>query len=612
MKAFFAVGLLMLACWGQQAQAQAFDRLYDNSLQPVLAEPLQWVSVPKASNVNELNASPAVFVNAPSAWAFADVKPDLQLPTSPTQNVWMRFTLAPTETVDVWYLRLPKVTLNKISLFTRDAQGAWQVQSAGQHFAPAAWPLRARVPTFELKTSTAQAQTYFLCFEHPTRITERPQLLSTMEYITGAYGVGAMMGVLGGMFSLIAALCIAAYSLARNSHFLWLCGFVVILLLNQLTLLGFTGWQLWPHSQHLNQVMPWAVALASLATATWFVARTSYASDTHPALYRLLGGFAIVSLVLAAATVIQVDLIDRDLRNAWSAFMVTFVVGSLGWLVLRGNRLNSMLLLGMIPIGLAALSRVAYNWGWLAQVEYTQLVAMIGTAVGLVILFCALAWRNRSALLLSGRAQALADYDVETGMLLGHRTKIRLPLLLLRGSRTKLGAGVMMIRWVDSEKYTTIGTGSQRSQILRKISELLRAAARDIDSVIRHDESHFLILLEGPITRDALAAAASQIMTASLRASDPKLKAGATSPINLHIALWQETLGTTSSANVMTLLNRRLNMMRQTPQRRIQFIDSSVVSDFSESKGSKTRRQKELLDKIKAVEGEPTQSNTLR
>ena len=349
MKAFFAVWLLVLTCWGQLAQAQAFDRLYETSPQPVLAAPLQWVGVPKAENVSEFKALPAVFVNAPSAWAFADVKPNLQLPTSPTQDVWMRFTLSPTDEVKVWYLRMPKVTLNNISLFTRDAQGAWQIQTAGQHIAPATWPLRARVPTFELKTSTTEPQTFFIYFEHPTRIAERPQLLSAMEYITGAYAVGAMMGVLGGMFSLIAALCIAAYAIARNTHFLWLCGFVVILLFNQLTLLGFTGWQLWPHSQHLNQVMPWAVALASLATATWFVARTSYASDTHPALYRLLGGLAIVSLVLAVATAIQVDLVDRDFRNAWSALMVTFVLGGLGWLVLRGNRFNGMLLLGMVP-----------------------------------------------------------------------------------------------------------------------------------------------------------------------------------------------------------------------------------------------------------------------
>ena len=612
MKAFFAIWILVLTCWGHQAQAQAFDRLSDSSPQPVLAAPLQWVAVPKANNINESRASPAVFVNAPSAWAFADVKPAQRLPTSPTQAVWMRFTLAPTQTVDVWYLRLPKVTLNKISLFTRDAQGAWQIQNAGQYAAPATWPLRTRVPTFELKTSVTEPLTYFLCFENSTSIAERPQLLSAMEYITGAYAIGAMIGVLGGMFSLIAALCLAAYAVARNTHFLWLCSFVVLLLFNQLTLLGFTGWQLWPNSQHLNQVMPWAVSLTTLASGAWFVARTSYANNTHPGIYRLLGGMAIVSLILASATSIDVDLIDRYLRNAWSALMVTSVLGSLVWLVIRGNRFNTMLLLGLLPIGLAALSRVAYNLGWLAHVEFAQVVAIVSSAFGLVILFSALAWHSRSALLSGGRAQALADYDPETGLLLAHKAKTRLPRLLLRGSRTKLGSGVMMIRWVDSESYSTIGTGSQRSQILRKTGELLRGAARDIDSVIRQDENHFLILLEGPISRDALATVASQIMAASLRASDPKLKAAAVPAINLHIAMWQETLGTTSASNVMALLNRRLNMMRQSPQRRIQFIDSSVVSDFSESKGSKSRRQKQVLDKIKEIEGEPTQIDSLR
>ena len=612
MRAFVAVSLLLLACWGPRAQAQEFDRLYASSAQPVLAAPLQWVAVPKAENASAARAAPAVFVNAPAGWAFEDVKPGVKIPTSPTQNVWMRFTLAPTAAVDVWYLRMPRINLSNVSLYTRDAQGAWQVQSAGYFKAPALWPLRTRTPTFELKTSVSEPQTYFLSFENPSPLTERPQLLSTIEYIAGAYGVGAMVGVLMGLFSLLAALCIAAYTSARNTHFLWLCGFVVMLLFNQLTLSGFAGWQLWPHSQQLNQAMPWAMAFATLASGTWLVARASYADDTHPGLYRVLGGVSVVSLLFAVATVIQVDLINRDLKNAWAALAVAFVLGSLVWLVLRGNRLNSWLLIGLLPIALSALSRVAYNWGWLAHVEFAQLIAMFGSALGLLILLAALAWRSRSALLSGGRAQALADYDPETGLLLAHKAKTRLPRLLLRGSRSKLGSGVMMIRWVDADNYNTIVNSAQRSQILRRIGELLRNAARDIDSVVRHDESHFLILLEGPISRDALSTTASQIMAASIRASDPKTTAGTPAPINLHIAMWQETLGTTSAGNVMALLNRRLNMMRLSPQRRVQFIDSSVVTDLRSSKQIKSQRQKDLLDKIREIEGEPTQSDSLR
>lgn len=612
MKAFLAVCLLVLTCWGQQAQAQAFDRLYADSPQPILAAPLQWVAVPKPENPSAAAASPAVFVSAPGAWAFADVKRGLKLPTSATQDVWLRLTVAPTATVDIWYLRMPRINLYKVSLYSQDAQGAWQVQSAGYYKAPAQWPLKTRTPTFELKTSTTQSQTYFLSLENPTPLSERPQLLSTIEYISGAYSVGAMMGVLVGIFSLVAALCIAAYAVAKNTHFLWLCTFVVLLLLNQLTLLGFTGWQLWPGSQHFNQSMPWAVSLAALAAATWLVARASYAQDTHPALYRLLRGLAVIGSLMSVATALEVNLIHRDIKNAWSAFMVVFITSSLLWLVWRGNRLNKWLLLGLLPIGFAAASRVAYNWGWLEHVEIAQLIAMSGSALGLLILLAALTWRSRSALLSGGRAQALADYDAETGLLLAHKAKSRLQRLLLRGSRSKLGSGVMMIRWVDADSYATLGTGAQRTQILRRIGELLRGAARDIDSVVRQDEGHFLILLEGPITRDALSATASQIMAASLRASDARRNAGAPLSVNLHIAMWQETLGTTSASNVMALLTRRLNMMRLTPQRRVQFIDSSVVTDLNSSRQARGQRQKEVLDKIREIEGEPTQTDSLR
>lgn len=612
MRAISAVWLLLLTCWGQQAQAQAFDRLYADSPQPVLTAPLQWVAVPKPENPSAARASPAVFVNAPSAWAFADVKRGLELPTSATQDVWMRFTVAPTTAVDVWYLRMPRTSLSKISLYSQDPQGTWQVLSAGSYKAPAEWPLRSRMPTFELKTSTTQAQTYFLSFENRSALSERPQLLSTTEYVSGAYGVGAMIGVLAGIFTLLAALSLGAYVIARNTQFLWLCGFVVLLLFNQLTLLGFSGWQIWPNSQHFNQSMPWAVALATMASATWLVARASYAVDTHPALYRVLGGLALIGLLVSGATAIDIDLINRNVKNGWSAFIVTFVMGSLMWMVLRGNRLNGWLLVGLLPISLSALSRVAYNWGWLSHVEFAQLIAAFGSALGSLILLATLTWRSRSALLSGGRAQALADYDPETGLLLAHKAKTRLQRLLLRGSRSKLGSGVMMIRWVDADSYATLGTSAQRTQILRRIGDVLLRAARDIDSVVRHDESHFLILLEGPISRDALSATASQIMAASLRASDARLNAGAPLAVNLHIAMWQETLGTTSARNVMALLTRRLNMMRLTPQRRVQFIDSSVVTDLNNSRQTSGQRQKEVLDKIRKIEGESTQTDSLR
>ncbi len=139
----------------------------------------------------------------------------------------------------------------------------------------------------------------------------------------------------------------------------------------------------------------------------------------------------------------------------------------------------------------------------------------------------------------------------------------------------------------------------------------MRAATRDIDSLIRHDENHFLSLLEGPISRDAMAAAASQIMAAALRGTNPKQPAGASLAVNLHIAMWHETMGSTSANNVMALLNRRLNSMSDTTQRRVQFVDTTAGDLLPRSNNERRRQKQEVLDKIRKVEVEATRTGTL-
>jgi two-component system, sensor histidine kinase LadS len=612
-KAFLLAFLLLASHCGQHALAQTFDRLYADSAQPKLALPLQWLAVPKQSKL-EANApagSPAVFPSALEGWPFEDVTPRTQLPTSTTQNVWMRFTLAPTTVVETWYLRFPRVNLVKATLFTPDTQGAWQPQVAGNAVAPAQWPLRTRAPTFELKTSTTAQSTFYICFENQSVMSERLQMLSTVQYITGAYSVGAVLGVMVGTFSLLAFVCVAAYALARNTVFLWLAAFVVVMLFTQLVLLGFAGWQFWPGSQHLNQNMPWAASLLALASGTWLVARASYAQDTHPRVYQLLGGIALASLLIAAVTVVDLNAVPRNAKNIWAGSVVVLVMGAMAWLTLRGNQFNGVLLLGVMPIGLAALNRVAYNVGWLAHVEVAQMFGMFGSVFGLLLLFSALVWRSRAQLQSNKRSQIFSDYDAETGLLVAEKAKTRLPRLLLRGSRLKLGSGVMLLRWVDAPRYAGLAASAARGQILQQLGNLMRAASRDIDSLIRHDENHFLMLLEGPISRDALSATASQIMAAALRGAEPAQTAGAAHTVNLHIAIWHETMSTTSANNVMALLTRRLNTMGKTTQRRVQFTDSNAGDEVADSNSERNRRKQELLDKIREIEGEPTQKDML-
>jgi two-component system, sensor histidine kinase LadS len=604
---------------GQLARSQTFDKLYTDSPQPTLVEPLQWLAVPKIAAKAKADAGastatvlPSDFITTPQAWPFQSATPRTQLPTSASQDVWMRFTFLPTDTVNTWYLRIPRINPVQVTLFTLDVQGVWQPQAAGNTIAPAKWPLRTRAPTFELKTSTTAQQTHFIKFENSSVMAEHLQMLSAIEYATGAYGVGAMLGMLVGMFSLLAAGAMAAYGLSKNTVFLWLATFVVAMLINQLVLLGFAGWQLWPGSQQLNQNMPWATSFIALASGSWLLAKASYAQDTHPWAYRLLKITAILTLVLGVASAVDQEVVPRHVKNVWAGAMVVMGQGVLGFLTWRGNRFNGWLVLGALPIGLSALNRIAYNFGWLVHVEVAQMMGMLGAATGLMVFFSALVWRSRASLLSGRRTRALADYDAETGLLVAEKAKIRLPRLLMRGSRLRSGSGVLLLRWTDAPRYAGLVNTAQRSQILMQIGALMRSAARDIDSAIRLDEDHFLMLIEGPISRDALTAVTSQIMAAALRGADASHASGASNAVNLHIAIWQDHMSTTSASNVMALLKRRLNSMGQHTQRRVQFIDGTAGDDPAGSQQERDRRKQEVLDKIREIEGEPTQVDLIR
>ena len=141
--------------------------------------------------------------------------------------------------------------------------------------------------------------------------------------------------------------------------------------------------------------MPWAFAFVVLANATWFVARASYAQDTHPWIYRLLGGIALVCLAAGTATAVDIQAVPRSVKNVTASAVVVVVTGAMVWLTLRGNRFNGWLLLGTVPIGFAALHRIAYNVGWLQHVELAQLMGMLSSALGLLMLLASLVWRSR-------------------------------------------------------------------------------------------------------------------------------------------------------------------------------------------------------------------------
>ena len=85
--------LLFLLALGT-VQAQEFDRLHDKSVQPVLSQPLVWVSALTSAAPN----LPEAFVAKPNSWAFSPYAHNAPIPTATGRDVWAKFTLAATPT----------------------------------------------------------------------------------------------------------------------------------------------------------------------------------------------------------------------------------------------------------------------------------------------------------------------------------------------------------------------------------------------------------------------------------------------------------------------------------------------------------------------------------
>jgi GGDEF domain-containing protein len=589
---FFFV--LLCAFFGA-SHAQGFDRLYESSIQITLAQPLQWIAVPKDS------------VTSPDAFAapeFAAAKPGFQpytddtiLPTSGKQEVWASFALPATENLQTWYIRLPGQAIFKVSLYARDAQGGWQVQSAGEAIAPAYWVLRTRVPSFELQSHSDRPQAYYLRFEHRRPIAERPMLLTPIEYIDGASRVGVVIGLMWGMFSVLAVLCLAAFSMSRSKVFLWFGTVVVTLMFTQLVLIGYGGWRIWPYSVHLNQVMGWVSSTLTMAAAAWFCAQASYARDGHPRLYRLLAAVTAGSLLMACVMMIHLEFVPRDLRNLWLALSTLAILASLVWISLRGQAWNLLLLLGAAPIGVAALARLSYNAGWVLNVESAQAAGVLSSMVGLLWIFGVLAWRSRAALFSNHRGAALATYDAASGLMLPRIIEARLPQTLLRGRRQKSACGVLMLHWLNQVPSHNEPGDQKRGAALSRIGEILRRAARDVDTVARCDENHFMMLVEGPISRAALSEVSTKILAECIRSSE---KLGDPGAFILHIAIWHDTPRTQTVAEVIDSLKIRLHHMASGTRRPVQFADSPLEPASAASEGAS--RREDLLAKINAIE----------
>jgi two-component system, sensor histidine kinase LadS len=594
---FFLLWLCTGLCTPHFAVAQELGKLFDDSPTLTLAAPLQWQALPKGVVLN-----PNEFTDSAKAQGFAPLAPHAALPTARDKDVWLRFALPVTATPQAWYLRIPRTQIDLVTLYFLNEQDRWMMQAAGENIAMDRWPVSTRTPSFQLLTRADRVQTYYLKLEHRSAITERPELIATGEYIDSAARVGTVIGLVIGLFSLLAILGLLSARLNRNIHFAWFALVVFLLLLTQLVLIGYAGQRLWPHSVYLNKVMGVMAPLWTLAASTWFCMQVSYAKDAFTRIYK--ASLLLMGLLIAGSIAFAVMPPDfpRGVLSALAALAMVWNLSVLAWIAWRSQPWLWSIVGGFAPLTLSMLARLSYNFGWIAHVEIAQLVSVITGCLAMLVVYVSLVVRSRESSAALEREAALAHTDTSTGLSSARIALTRLPQLLARSARFEEPCGVIMLRWLDYNKQVDPMSSAQRGAVLSHLGARLRRLARSIDTVARLDDDHFVYLIESPVSRDKLTALSTMILTSCLRPARPLTDGDV---YNVHMAIWTPTHKGISATEVMELLRTRLNQMSYGTPRKVQFVDTALSSRPGDAEVDTTQRSKDIVAKINALEAIP-------
>ena len=475
--------------------------------------------------------------------------------------LWLRFDAVITDKRFHWKLELPMSGVDRISLYYRDNLGHWVVQQAGDTLPMSAWPLPGRYPALSLSPEQGQATRYYLRIEHARvpfsaipRAVADSQLTATrqLDHVL----LGAYFG-LAFLVSLLAVINAAAY---RDWGFASYALYVTTFAFSQAAFTGMAGLYIWPEIPGLNNPAVFALPLAAAATAMLFVRTVTTPRRFSRALDWFL--MAMFGLLLSIA------LIDGTLPTPES-FAVANVLVSAGIVALllvvgvslfEGDRHARWIALGFLPIILATLFPLGRNFGLFRASFLTENALLLGSALEAPILFYGLLRRVTQRRESETRAITLRTTDPLTGLestkaLLGKlrqafstAERYQQPCALLLINLSNLGA-------LQQQHGRETG---DRAMVMA--ASRIRAASQTTDTVARVGDSHFALLMEGPMSSDSVNDVATKILASGLR---PSKQLPDADPLLFHIAIgYMPEPARLARAEAQACLNRMLQAVK--------------------------------------------------
>ena len=430
--------------------------------------------------------------------------------------LWMRLELPPLDPSTRWYILLSGAAfIDRASLYTVGADGAWHEQRAGDHVPVAQWDHPNPSPLFEAPVRPA-GPVWLRLENRPAPTSPYIQLLSEDSLqmkrqwtylLVGAYlGFGVLVFILGLIHArLYGDLVFDAY-----------CVYVACMLLFQLSFTGIGGLFLWPRSAWFNDAAPALFMLWMTGSGIWFIREATALSRYNRRVDRGVVGFSLFGLVFALIYGVVNNAVSYRMLNVYGLLSVVLSISLCIWTWRRGETYSGWLILGFLPVHLSYPFPALRAAGQLPDSWATQYAVLIGSAIEIPLLLYILHRRAKDFSENRARLRALDSTDPLTGLTVTPVLRLRLRDALRRARRAGHRCGVLLVDLSNHQDIVEREGRESGDRVLVVAASHLASVVRDVDTVCRIADSRFAILTEGPQPDEARRHLAQHIVAKGL------------------------------------------------------------------------------------------------
>lgn len=495
-------------------------------------------------------------------------QPDHIMPTGGPASMWYQLSL-PTVTVPTSrVLAVPHPGMNRVELYRPGEAGNWHAEFSGDSVAVERWPLRYLHPAFEFVQQPGEARPSYLRVQHSHPINVRWTLWNTRDFQESSKHWHLLLGAYLGLVALVMLLCVVNAWTWRDSIHSWYAAYVAVVALGQLSLTGLTGEYFWPNNPWWNDVASNMLPVAGAALGHLFMRALVVERGERWATHLMLAMAAA-----GAALALGFIFFGRDPFFAMTGpyYIASFVIylGVALWYAWRIPRVGLWILAGILALLAGALFPVLRNMQLVPMSFWTQYGAQIGAAVEIPLLLIALYLRSRERRDNQLRVGALSRVDPLTGAV-NHRVMLdRLEHLLHHQQRDPETGVVLRVRIANIQEIRA-DYGLQVAQTaLVHAGACITHVIREGDTVARHRDGDFVVILEGHFTRDQVAEIGQRLIARGLAPSDI-LPPGAV--LQLKVAVAAKPFQAQAVAPLLQTLEAAVNELAARPGKALRFV----------------------------------------